>query len=134
MVSRCNISQSGFLACCEHRLHVGGNWDNSSSCGSRSVNGNNLSTNRNGNNGARLVSDTRVKMVNPEPFPYHFGTGAKSHKAEYCTLLSRSEVAKHTTGNGSRLVEPDSNVDYRVNSWESDCWANWLLFSSKYGK
>ena len=34
-------------------LHVGGNWDNSSSCGSRSVNCNNSSANVNANNGAR---------------------------------------------------------------------------------
>ena len=38
------------------RVLVGGNWNNGASCGSRSVNCNNLSANRNGNNGGRLVA------------------------------------------------------------------------------
>ena len=39
------------------RLKAGGNWDNSSNCGSRSLNCNNLSSNGNGNNAVRGVSD-----------------------------------------------------------------------------
>ena len=110
VIFRCNISQSGFLACCEQRLHVGGNWDNRSSCGSRSVNGNELSSNRNGNNGARLVSDTGRRLTYPELFQlsnnkgFISTVGADNPKAEYCTLLSASAVAKHTTGNSMRLV------------------------------
>ena len=45
------------------RLLVGGKWNNGASCGSRSVNGNNLSANRNGNNGSRLVADTWILLT-----------------------------------------------------------------------
>ena len=38
------------------RANVGGNWNNSSYCGSRCVNVNNVSANVNGNNGGRLSS------------------------------------------------------------------------------
>ena len=47
-------------SCLLRRVLVGGNWNNRSYCGSRSVNCNNLSSNRNGNNGSRLVSDTGI--------------------------------------------------------------------------
>lgn len=60
------------------RVHSGGNWDNRSNCGSRSVNLNNLSSNSWSNNGARLASDTRsyicadheheqMRLLNPRP-------------------------------------------------------------------
>lgn len=120
---RCNISQSGLLARCGRRLHVGGNWDNRSSCGSRSVNGNELSSNRNGNNGARLVSDTGGMETNPELFlrarnvkalSRSGDVGAKIPKAEYCTLLSAKAVAKHTTGNSMWLVNGELNATYYV--------------------
>ena len=38
------------------RVLVGGKWSNGASCGSRSVKCNNLSSNRNGNNGGRLCA------------------------------------------------------------------------------
>lgn len=38
------------------RANVSGNWDNSSYCGSRCVNVNNVSANVNANNGGRLAS------------------------------------------------------------------------------
>jgi len=41
------------------RLIAGSNWSNRSNCSSRSVNGNNLSSNRNANNGVRLTSVTK---------------------------------------------------------------------------
>jgi hypothetical protein len=42
------------------RALVGGNWSNSSYCGSRSFNGNNVSANVNANIAARGTSDTLV--------------------------------------------------------------------------
>lgn len=50
------------------RLIAGSNWDDSSSCSSRAVNGTNLSSNRNANNGGRLASVTRdIFETHPSP-------------------------------------------------------------------
>jgi hypothetical protein len=65
------------------RAKLGGNWDNSSSCSSQSVNCNNSSANVNANYGGRGACDTERAIPSAEP---------QSILAEkYC-------IEKHTTG------------------------------------
>lgn len=45
------------------KAKLSGNWDNSSSCSSRSVNVNNASGDVNSNNGERSCSDTKVSYI-----------------------------------------------------------------------
>jgi RNA-directed DNA polymerase len=45
------------------RLHAGGNWNNSSNCGSQCRNANNYRWNTNTNIGARFASDTRADLI-----------------------------------------------------------------------
>ena len=87
-------------------LHVGGNWDNSSSCGSACVNSNNVSANRNANNGGRLVSDTMFivfpvcltnsRRANKTIRLSCVSLPTKRQKINGCVGVASKEIERHT--------------------------------------
>ena len=73
------------------RLHAGGNWNNSSYCGPRCVNLNNVSANVNANNGGRGASDTRSLDLTPRLNIKAASPIGETHSGGYHWLVAVSE-------------------------------------------
>lgn len=72
----------------------GGNWDDGTNCRSRSANCNNCPANRNGNNGARGLSDTRSFA---KPRGWHLGHGRRNAAKKYKGRSGASTVRECPT-------------------------------------
>jgi len=81
------------------RSILGGNWNNSAICSSRSSNWNNSPLNLNSNNSGRSVTDTEIESSG-------FVAGPYSPLADTSTLLrsAKAQTAKHTATAPAGLV------------------------------
>lgn len=128
-------------------LNVGGNWDNSADCGSRSANCNNASSNVNANNGSRRAVDTRkfllklyivgaaIPRLNTSPCPkgkthYEEVAPVSSGSESWCDLKQKGiQMRRH--GNLWEKIISDENI---VKALYNACKSNGRMSEEKKAK